>query len=159
MWGISWLNEEMSASEEGLCLVQLVVWVYREGILEKLECDCLFIYVCEMWRKINVACVLNLAICCKRRVEVGLLTFLTLSLDREEWLVPGKTPVHTGYEYVQFTDLVWTVVRRKKSLPARNRNLIVQAKAWSLFWLSYPGLLLYLLLLFSPCAFRKSDLI
>jgi len=30
-------------------------------------------------------------------------------------LIPWKTPVYTGYEYVQVTDLVWTVVRRKIS--------------------------------------------
>jgi len=33
----------------------------------------------------------------------------------------------------------------KKSLSARNGHLVIQALAWSLFWLSYPGLLLYLL--------------
>jgi hypothetical protein len=28
--------------------VELVVWVYKEGILEELERDCLLSYVCEM---------------------------------------------------------------------------------------------------------------
>jgi hypothetical protein len=47
-------------------------------------------------------------------------------------MVSGKTAVHTGYKYVQVTDLVWTVVRRKISLFARNGNLVVQAVALSL---------------------------
>jgi hypothetical protein len=42
-------------------------------------------------------------------------------LDREERLVSGKNPVHTGYEYVQVTDLVWPVVRRK-ILPCQERT-------------------------------------
>ena len=42
--------------------MELVVWVYKEGILDELERDCLFGYVCE---KIKVACMLNLVLCCK----------------------------------------------------------------------------------------------
>jgi len=54
-------------------------------------------------------------------MEAGFLTFLILSLDREERLVSGKNPVHTGYEYVQVTDLVWPVARRKiLSLPGKD---------------------------------------
>jgi len=54
-------------------------------------------------------------------MEAGLLTFLILSLDREERLVYGKNPVHTGYDYVQVTDLVWPVARRKiLSLPGKD---------------------------------------
>jgi len=43
--------------------------VYKEGILEEFERDRLFSYECEMLKKIKVACMLNLALCCKGEWE------------------------------------------------------------------------------------------